>query len=82
MLVSKSMSMSAKCRATEDGVDIMTLAGTLNTNGTVNITRYINNMTEYKANKAQMQADADVFENALYSMGDDENVEGTGHENV
>ncbi len=82
MLVSKSMSMSAKCRSTEDGVDIMTLSGTLNTNGTVNITRYINNMTEYKANKAQMQADADVFENALYSMGDDENVEGTGNENV
>lgn len=82
MLVSKSMSMSAKCRATEDGADIMTLTGTLNTNGTVNITRYINNMTEYKANKAQMQTDADVFENALYGMGDDENVEGTGNENV
>lgn len=82
MLVSKSMSMSAKCRAIEDGADIMTLTGTLNTNGTVNITRYINNMTEYKANKAQMMEDADVFENALYGLGDDENMEGIRNENV
>ena len=69
MLVSKSMSMSAKCRATQDGVDIMTLSGTLNTNGTVNITRYINNMTEYKANKEQLQEDVDVFETGLYGLG-------------
>lgn len=80
MLVSKSMSMSAKCRATEDGVDIMTLTGTLNTNGTVNITRYINNMTEYKSNKAQMQTDADVFENALYGLGEEKSEEDSSHE--
>ena len=80
MLVSKSMSMSAKCRATEDGVDIMTLTGTLNTNGTVNITRYINNMTEYKANKAQMQADADVYVNDLYIQGEEKSEEDSSHE--
>lgn len=72
MLVNKTMSMSANCKLTEDGENVMTLTGTLNTDGSVNVNQYINKMSAYKENRELMNADRETFENVLASMGETE----------
>lgn len=72
MLVNKTMSMSASCKLTEDGENVMTLTGTLNTDGSVNVNQYINKMSAYKENAELMNADREAFVNVLASMGETE----------
>lgn len=76
MLTQKTINVSARADVavtTEEGEQIvtaMTLNGNLNAGGDFSITRYIRDPEVYRANKEQMAADADEFENIMLSATD------------
>ena len=72
MLMNKTVNMSATCKATQDGENIMTLSGTLNADGSYNISRYVNKRSAYKQNREQMDADEEAFESVLAAMSEED----------
>ena len=76
MLAGKTVTVSARSEVTvttsegEKVVTAMTLNGNLNAGGGFSITRYIRDPEAYRANKEQMAADADEFENIMLSASD------------
>ena len=68
MLINTTANTTATCRLTEDGEDIMTLSGSLNANGTYSVNHYVHNRALYKANRKQMAADEDAFEDMLLAQ--------------
>lgn len=68
MLINTTATTTATCRLTEDGEDIMTLSGNLNANGTYSVNHYVHNRALYKANRKQMAADEDAFEDMLLAQ--------------
>lgn len=68
MLVSKSINISATCKLSESGDAIMTLSGNTNPDGSYSVNRYVGRPEAYKANKAQMDADEEAFEEILLGI--------------
>lgn len=68
MLSNKTGNIYASIKLDENGPDIVTLSGSMESNGRFSVNRYVNDYAVYKANRETIRKDEEEFEESLIDV--------------